>query len=528
MVPGNFPRTLYNPGPVLTEPIRELLAEVARHTADEKPQSGTILEINGIVSAAATLYEKVRYLVDYREEHTIRRAAIERILKRHVLIEKRVVDGTALLQELVESQYLPKEFATDELVESVDKTLKRYIQLQYLSGRKRDTARVLLSLAATEVESHISVHEYAVDSASVEALYKVVRPHIVLGGYSEEQIDVQVFCASRRALLSSDDAALRYALWLMFVPEWLEGEVNADELAGRLSTIFAGIEHAITHPIQWQIAQRIKNESICFRIIREILMQKYSEAPGILSSPERLDAFTRDFLGKKYERENERIQSSGIRAVIYLLVTKMAAALAIELPYEMYVLGSIHYVPLAINLLFHPLLLFALTRRVRALGEHNTELILKGLHRILYEGRGRTIRVYAQYTRFTRFFGFFYAVLFLGVFGAIITALQFLEFNFVGGALFLLFLAFVSYFAYRIRYNARRWRISGSETTIALVANMLAVPVIRAGRWLSQTFSSVNIFVMVMDFLIETPFKLILSFSHQFILYLKEKADEVY
>ncbi len=513
---------------MLTEPIRELIAEVKSSSAQEKHHGGAGLEISGIVSAAAGVYEKIRYLVDYREEHTIRRAAIERILKRHVLIEQRLVDGATLLKELVESQYLPEEHVSDVAIEKVDTTLKRFLELQYLSGRKRETAQVLLSLAATEVESHLSQHEYAIDHASVQALFKIVRPNIVLEGYSTEQIDVQVFCACRRALLSSDDAALMYALWLMFVPGWLDREDSLKDLAARLSPIISGMHHAVLHPVQWQIAQRIKNESICFRIIREILMKHANHADAILSDRKKLEEFTHHFLEEKYEKENERIKSSGIRAVIYLFITKMASAIAIEVPYESLVLGSIHYFPLAINIFFHPILLFALTRRVRSLGEHNTVLIIKGLHDILYDGKGRTVRVYARYTEFTKFFGFFYAVLFLGVFGAIITTLQFLGFSSVGTLLFLFFLALVSYFAYRIRSNTRRWRMTGNETTIVLVANVLAVPVIRAGRWLSQTFKSINIFVMIMDFLIETPFKLILNFSHQFILYLKEKADEVY
>ncbi len=513
---------------MLTEPIRGLIAEVARNRAAESSQSDTVLEINSVVSAAAGFYEKIRYLVDYREEHTIRRAAIERILKRHVLIEGKVLDAAQLLQEVVESQYLPKEFASENLIQAIERTITRFMQLQYLSGRTRDMARILLSLAATEIESHISRHEYAVDHASVEALYKVVRPHIIISGFSEKQLDVQVFCGSHRALLSSDDATLSYSLWLMFIPEWLDSEIELDAVAQRLRAIVAGLQQAIAHPLQWQIAQRIKNESIYFRIIREILMQRYSEAESILESPQKLESFTRDFLDKKYERENARIKSSGIRAVIYLFITKMTVALVVEAPYESFFLGSIAYVPLAINLFFHPTLLFILTRRVRALGENNTKAIINGLNRVVYKGEGRPIRIYARYTEFTKFFGFFYAILFLGVFGAIVTALQFLQFSIVGTLLFLFFLALVSYFAYRIRSNARRWRISGMDSTAALVANMLAVPIIRAGRWLSRTFSSVNIFVMILDFLIETPFRLILNFSHQFILYLKEKADEIY
>lgn len=513
---------------MLTEPIRALIAQVRNTREAEMPQSGTILEINSVVSAAASLYEKIRYLVDYREEHTIRRAAIERILKRHILIERKVVDGATILQELVESQYLPKELASAPLMHAVNKTIERFMKLQYESGRKRDIAKVLLSLAATEIESHISIHEFAVDHASVEALYKVVRPHIILGGYASAQIDVQTFCACRRALLSSDDAALMYALWLKFIPEWADDAAELESVAERLPSIIAGMQHAIVHPLQWQIAQRIKNESIYFRIIREIFMLHYNEAENILLNEAKLDAFTRDFLTKKYERENVRIQSSGIRAVIYLFITKMTLALLVEAPYESFILGGINYIPLSINLLFHPILLFALTRRVRSLGEGNTTAILNGLHRVLYSGEGRAIRIYARYTEFTKFFGFFYLLLFLGVFGAIITMLQFLQFSIVGAVLFLFFLALVSYFAYRIRSNARRWRVTGQDSTIALIANMLAVPVIRTGRYLSQTFSSINIFVMILDFLIETPFRLILNFSHQFILYLKEKADEIY
>ena len=142
---------------MLTEPIRGLLDDVALNRAAATPSGrGTVVEINQVISAAASMYEKMRYLVDYREEHTIRRAAIERILKRHILIEKKKVDGARLIQELVESQYLSKEAATEEEVNKTDRTIDRFIQLQILSGRKREIAKKVLSLAASEIESELS------------------------------------------------------------------------------------------------------------------------------------------------------------------------------------------------------------------------------------------------------------------------------------------------------------------------------------------------------------------------------------
>ncbi len=514
---------------MLTEPIRELLQEVAQNEHAEMSVGQTgIVEINNVVSAAATMYEKLRYLIDYREEHTIRRAAIERILKRHILIEKKAVSGTTLLQELVESRYVPKAAATDHFVKYIDQSIERFLTLHSLAGGSKDLAKKLVSFAASEIEASLSHEGYVIDRASVDALYKTVRPQIDMEGFSSEHIDAQVFIASRRALLASDDASLSYALWRMYVPNWRKDDLNLADIAPKTQAICNEIDRAVLHPLQWQIAQRIKNESIYFRILREAIIEKGSEASSIITNEKKLDDFTLDFLTKKYEKENAKIKSSGVRAVGYLFLTKMIIALIIEAPYEIFFLGGINYVPLLTNLLFHPTLLFALTRRVRSLDEANTKAIMSGLHEVVYKGENHRIRIYGKYTTFTRMFAVMYFVLLLGIFGTLLTFLQLAQFNAVGAALFLFFLALVSYFSYRIRSNARRWRVSGQETTLAIIGNILSVPVIRAGRWLSQTFSSINVLVVVMDFLIETPFRLILNFSHQFILYIKEKGDEVY
>ena len=205
----------------------------------------------------------------------------------------------------------------------------------------------------------------------------------------------------------------------------------------------------------------------------------------------------------------------------------MAVAIAVEVPYEFFVLGRIHYFPLSINVLFHPLLLFALTRRVGSLDDSNTDAIIKGVHGILYEGKVRTIRIRNTYTRLTFAFGVLYLALIVFVFGALIGILQLLNFNAVSIILFLFFLALVSYFAFRIRYHARKWKVVENQGALSLIASVLAIPVVRTGRWLSQTFSSINVFVLILDFIIETPFKRLLNFSNQFLVYLREKAEEM-
>jgi hypothetical protein len=79
--------------------------EVDTYVEDKGPS----ISINKLTGKAGSVYEKIRYLVDYKEEHTIRRSAIERILKRKFLIANNKNISLPFLQELVSSGYLPNK-----------------------------------------------------------------------------------------------------------------------------------------------------------------------------------------------------------------------------------------------------------------------------------------------------------------------------------------------------------------------------------------------------------------------------------
>lgn len=513
---------------MLTEPIQELLrkVEAAEKTA-VFPPGEEVLEVNAIIGKATSFYEKVRYLIDYREEHTIRRSAIERILKRRIFIEQERHSGAILLQELTGGRYLERHIATEELAAELDAIVWKYLGLITITGVSGNISRQLLSFAATEIDERLSPREYALDGATVEAFFETMKGRVSVSGTPEETMHSQLYCAVWRSLLSADNERLSYALWLLYMPEWKTKEFNTAVVAERLVPTVRHIQNLVKEPVQWQIAPKIKNESIYFHIIRDIVERHSGDAEQILDNPYELEERTREFLAKKYEKENERIRSSGVRAVLYLLLTKMMVALAVEVPYELIVLNGIHYVPLGINILFHPLLLFMLTRGVGALDDSNTEAILAGVKRVLYEGKVRAVYIRNSYTRLSIAFAVIYFAILLFVFGALIGILQLLHFNPVSIALFLFFLALVSYFAFRIRHQARRWKVVENRGALFIIASVLAMPVVRVGRWLSRSFSSINIFVLIMDFIIETPFKRLLNFSNQFLVYLREKAEEM-
>ena len=514
----------------LTQPIQALLARMDawRDEGLKKSEPETTLEVDALVSGAAKFYEKVRYLIDYREEHTIRRSAIERILKRRVLIESQPVLGDDLLRELAEGQYVPKDVVTEESGERISDIVTRYLRLSKRGMGSGHLDRRLLSLAASEIEQLFSGETAMIDEATAEALYATMRPHTSVFGASEQTVDRQLFCAVRRGLLGVDNEMLSYALWRAYVPNWNSIDLDSEKLTAEVQTIVASIERDIKNPMQWQLNGKIKNECIYFQVLRELLHKKKGSAEWILNNQADFDAFTREFLQEKYEEENKRLQSSGVRAVGYLFFTKIIAAFIFELPYELFVLGKFHAVPLLTNTLFHPMLLLATTRGMRSLNSANTEAIVSGMHEVFYKEKVRGVRIQPEHTALSAIFGLVYLLLICALFLGIVGVLTALDFNFVSMVLFVFFLALVSYFAFRIRSNAQRWKVSGKQGPLSILFHVLAVPIVRTGRWLSQKFSSINVLVLFMDFIIETPFKLLLSFSSKFFVYLREKADDVY
>ena len=175
------------------------------------------------------------------------------------------------------------------------------------------------------------------------------------------------------------------------------------------------------------------------------------------------------------------------------------------------------------------MLLFLITRIV-PLGERNTLLVLSGIRKTVSGEDRKLIKVKRSGSgALDTFFAFLYLFLFLVSFGILVFLLVKLQFSIVGILLFLFFLTLVSYFGLRIRHNALRWRVkTDDEGLLPMLWGVFTLPIVRVGRWLSRTFAAINIFVFFLDFIIEAPFKLLLSISDAFTTFLREKRDETF
>ena len=74
--------------PELSPAIQKLIRDYQDSCLKQQPEEGVItLRVDEITSKVASFYEKIRQIVDWKEEHLIRKTAIERALKRRLISE---------------------------------------------------------------------------------------------------------------------------------------------------------------------------------------------------------------------------------------------------------------------------------------------------------------------------------------------------------------------------------------------------------------------------------------------------------
>ncbi len=504
----------------------------------------SIVEVGKIASHAAHYYEKVRYAVDYKEEDVLQRSAIERILKRKITFGSDTSKiGEDLIIELIQAGYLPNGELPQRVVDRVQLVIDKAV-LFMNSVRKFDPNlknvffdSKVIGLVACEIEDLL--FPSVIEEATADTFYNYIKDRVDVVGLdiSQNELDIQVYLASHKSLLKRDNTRLFYSLWKIYYPEWEELDISSDkniknikDIAEDFLAVKKHFEEQLEHPVQFKLLSKLKNDVIYFSTILMLLKRHKGESRELFSNYDSLVSEVENFISSKYKIERKKVDKMVWRAIFYIFATKIILAFLIELPYDLLVEKQVQYLALGINVVFHPLLLFAITRNVHVGDHKNTNIIVEGVSQIVYGSNHKKISL--KFKKSKSFFFYFgsllYATLFLISFGIILIILNSLNFNIVGMSLFILFLALVSFFGLRIRYIARSWLVrTNDERFFIFLWDLLTLPVVSLGRWLTYKFSSINIFVFIMDFVIEMPFKAVLRVFDSFVLYIKEKKEEL-
>ena len=491
--------------------------------------------INPLVSELASWYEKFRNSIEYRDEEVILRASIERILKRRLALGGNGAStAKPLLKELVWARYFPESMYTEDTITSLENVINFYIHLktevvkshQIKEGEMRE---LMFQLMSSDIEEML--HPNKVEEAVGNYIFHVLQKSISAQEETEEQRDIQLFIAIRRAYSKDDLAFLRYKLFTQYFGE--VSKMDVGEVGAQFGHAHKQIESQLSHPARFKVLGYVKRQIPAFLIMEDIFATQ-NNIKELAENEEELNTAINAACKKKYKTISEKVRRAIIRSVIFILLSKTVIAFGIEGTYERIFLGHIQWLTLALNVIIPTLFMIVVGFSIRTPGEKNSRLILSRIHALLFFVFLKVGRVMAFPSSEKKprsvmelTFGILWVVAFLLSFGAVSLGLSLLGFSAVSQAIFIFFLAIVSFLAYRINITAHEYSVESTQGILTPIVDFFFMPIARVGQYLTAGISQVNIFLFILDFLIEAPYKGLVGFFDQWFFFLHNKREEI-
>jgi hypothetical protein len=530
----------------LTDEILSLLNyyREAQQLTQQRPV-GERIKVGDILSSVAKAYERLRYAVDYKKEHLVRRNAIERILKRQLRgsWEKNpTLLSESLIKELIWARYIKNDYYPPDEIGELAAIIAKYLRfIDYANSHFFERKEIafwrdwLISLASCEIEESLDVSLMAIDALSFSAESWFEKRYDWEGdSLSDEEKKIQLTIAVHRGLFRSDDARTAYHLLKHFHKNWRG--INADNLDGateEIFRIFQKIRESLGSSVQARLYRFVQKQISAFQILKEVIEDDPANIYRILLDKPEFEERIYEMCQIKYSEIRARVSRGIVRSIVYIFVTKILFAIIFEIPYEYYFLGGISIIPLATTIAIPLLFVFLVGVTIKRPGESNTQRIIEKIFDFVYVSppgakHQFSLTTISKRRLLYRAFVVAYGVVFLLTFAGISYLLYKVGFNIVGGAIFFVFISLVLLFGYRVKFTASELNAtSENESFLANLFTNVTLPLLDLGVWLSDKFAQLNFLIVFLDFMIEAPLKNVLGVADEWTAFVRERRQEV-
>ncbi|MDH7476570.1 MAG: hypothetical protein QHH09_03865 [Microgenomates group bacterium] len=526
----------------LSDFTESLILSLKSIRSKPRPDDLSKLTVSPTVSFFALAYEKIRNAVEYREEHLIRRAAIQRIVKRRLMINPDCKgEAENILRELLWARYFPNGSLGGEDINKVQEILDKYvfIRKKVVVGRPLDQQQYLsdfiVDLMTCEIEETLSPENALRYSYFTFFIFQVLRKKIKIEGIPENQKDAFFLTALEKAFRRSDIPYLRYHLFVTFYnPIHTYNQEALASLAPEIPEIFKKIDKMIKNPYVDNLTRFTKKQLPPFLILFSIIKNRSNNIPSFLTDRQKLWLEVDRVCREKYQQLGNRIRNLAVKSFIYIFLTKMLFALILEFPLSVYFYGEVNQTSIIINTLFPPILMLMIVAFFRVPGEDNTKKIYQRIIEIIdadksFETKIAFMPKKSRIRKPTLIFGFtiFYSLTFIVTLTLIYELLTLLNFNLISQIIFIFFVSVVTFFSYRIKQVVNEYRLEEKEGILTPLIDFFFMPILSLGKFFSSEIAKLNFFIFFFDFLIEAPFKLIFEVVEEWISFVRKRKEEI-
>ncbi|MCX6730489.1 MAG: hypothetical protein NTZ55_01450 [Candidatus Roizmanbacteria bacterium] len=519
-----------------------LLGSLKQLKMRSRPDDLSKIAVSQAVSFFALVYEKLRNAVEYREDHLMRRAAIERILSRRLMLNPEGThEAENVLRELLWARYFANGSLGGKELIDIQQIINKYLTLKrkIITGRPVEIQHFLseyiMDLMTCEIEETLSPENANRFSSYLFFIYQVLRKKIKIEGLSEDQKDAYFLAALEKSFRKSDLPYQRYHLFVTFYkPISTYTDKELDVFAAKAPALFKKIDETLTNSYVDSLTRFTRKQLPPFLILFSILKDKAKEAQEILSDKTSLWKQVDETCREKYQQLNSRVRNLAIRSFIYVFLTKMVFALILEVPVSQWLYGEVNMRSIGINTLFPPLLMLLIVSVFKIPGEENTKNIFQRILEIIDADTAFETNIsYMPKKGIERkpilIFGFtiFYSLTFIVTLTLIYEGLLLLEFNMISIVVFIFFVCLVTFFSYRVKQIVNEYRLAEKEGVFTPLVDFFFMPILSLGKFFSGGLAKLNFMIFILDFLIEAPFKLIFEVVEEWITFVRKRKEEI-
>ena len=536
----------------LSDSTKKLILQYKLAYQQNLPKQGaTTIHVDEVDKKVAAFYEQIRTIVDWKEEHLMRRAAIIRKLKRKFFdLELNNFSETgnaaeSLVFELIRGGHFPNDKIEESKIGEVQKIINKYVFILKNNPEKKSGKAGLnfhawlMDVASCEIEETLSpaIKEMALIDymfGSMKEKIKVSDKIFESGLLKKEEKDIQIYIAVCLSLFKLDKPIISYNLIKYKYPGWK----NGDE---RLISVISDNAFKIWHEIEADLENPLANKFyyLCekydtpYLLMGDILSADNVDETGKeITNPSVLENFIKNNYSKRLATLKTRISRAAVYSTISIFVTKVLSLMLLGIIIEKAMGAEINMILLAADILIPTIIMFLIVKTAKRPSKENLNLVIMETMKIAYKKdthdiyeikmsrkKGLAVKVTLSLV---------YVISAFITFGAIYYVLNYFKFPLTSIFIDVIFIAVILFAGTAVSKRAQELTMEDEkEGFLSFLADIFFLPVQGLGRWISNKWKRYNALAALFNALIDMPFSGFVEFIEKWRYFIKDKKEEI-
>ncbi|MBN1618317.1 hypothetical protein JW887_03175 [Candidatus Dojkabacteria bacterium] len=526
--------------------------------AYEKRGISNPIKVDDLVSKVAQVYEKIRQVIDWKEEHLLRRTAIERTLKRTFMtkvyglsiindIEAKNIAEPIVL-ELIRSGHFSNNKIASSKIQYVEKCLDKYIYMLSNSNlntlenrifikRRIEVFTWILEIAACEIEEILEPN--LKEAALINLMTNCTLENIKVlpeNGITDRDKFIQTYISVFRTLFKFDSPMISYNLLKFFYKDWVTNpQIVATRITPVIEKVMEGINNQLKYKKNGEFFKICENYDAAYLIIGDVMKKIESNAQEIdetFNDPKKLNEKIDECYKERFSTLRRRLFRSAVYSTLSILLSGIVSLIIFEIPIAQWVHGSFNPFAIIVDLIIPTILMFILVSSISLPSDKNLDRLKDEVQKIVYnDTETDTYLVNLNPKRriiFNTIFGLFYL---LG--GAASLLFIFWAFSIAGVPWTSLYVdtanvAVIVFAAMIIRQRSKELTILDETGFTEFIFDIFTIPLAKIGQWFADVWKEYNFVSILFTALVDMPISTLLGIFSDWRSFIKERQSEIH